>query len=93
MGLEKEDEEKEEVGKEDEGPEKQQGQTLKEFFAEHRVSAAELGAVGKCNGQQRSAASYFNRQASLLMLYFPIAVSFFFFFLLNVLLRNFWFNS
>lgn len=80
VGLEKEGEEEEEVGKEDEGPEEQQGQTLKEFFAEHRVSAAELGAVGKCNGQQRSAASYFNRQASLLMLYFPIAVSFFSFF-------------
>ncbi|UOH85014.1 hypothetical protein LQV05_001830 [Cryptococcus neoformans] len=71
VGLEKEDEE--EAGKEDEKPEEQQGQTLKEFFAEHRVSAAELGAVGKCNGQQRSAASYLNRQASLLMLYFPIA--------------------
>lgn len=84
VGLEKgdeEEEEEEEVGKEDEEPEEQQGQTLKEFFAEHRVSAAELGAVGKCNGQQRSAASYFNRQASLLMLYFPIAVSVFSFFL------------
>lgn len=77
--------EKKVVGVKEEGeePPEEQRQTLKEFFAEHQMSAAELGAVGKNGGgcQQRSATSYFNRQASLLMLYFPFAVSFFFGFL------------
>lgn len=54
---------------------KEQGQTMQEFFAEYQMTPAEAKAVGKHVSQQRSAANYFNRQASLLMLYFPIAVS------------------
>lgn len=52
---------------------KEQGQTMQEFFAEYQMTPAEAKAVGKHVSQQRSAANYFNRQASLLMLYFPIA--------------------
>ncbi|KIR31250.1 hypothetical protein I352_06344 [Cryptococcus deuterogattii MMRL2647] len=62
----------EEVG-EDGRELKEQGQTIQEFFAEYQMTPAEAKAVGKHVSQQRSAANYFNRQASLLMLYFPIA--------------------
>jgi hypothetical protein len=53
-------------------------QTLQEFFAQHHTPIDELEARAKQNemddlGPQDSAASYFNRQASLLMLYFPLA--------------------
>lgn len=59
------------------------GQTLKEFFQEHQAPG--LGAEeegGRTFGTDTngkvpiSATAYFNRQASLLMLYFPLAVSF-----------------
>ncbi|ORY25814.1 hypothetical protein BCR39DRAFT_470972 [Naematelia encephala] len=56
------------------------GQTLKEFFQENqiasldgreqRTSASHGNGTG---GMQMSATAYFNRQASLLMLYFPLA--------------------
>lgn len=57
-------------------------QTLEEFFAENQASIGELEErarrAQRHNGgdgleMQQSAASYFNKQASLLMLYFPIA--------------------
>lgn len=60
------------------------GQTLKEFFSDDHVSRpmphdsqAERGVSSSGNGgaPQMSATAYFNRQASLLMLYFPLAVS------------------
>ena len=56
------------------------GQTLAEFFQEYNQEGfdgkeAEKG-IAWGNGQpQMSASAYFNRQASLLMLYFPLAVS------------------
>jgi hypothetical protein len=57
------------------------GQTLQEFFAQHQTPIDELEARARQHGDndtsplgpQDSAASYFNRQASLLMLYFPLA--------------------
>ena len=54
------------------------GQTLQEFFAQHQTPIDELEARARHHGDndispQDSAASYFNRQASLLMLYFPLA--------------------
>ncbi|WWC68808.1 uncharacterized protein I206_102743 [Kwoniella pini CBS 10737] len=56
------------------------GQTLKEFFQEYQVGGTEdipenrgRGSAGSKGGQQLSASAYFNRQASLLMLYFPLA--------------------
>ncbi|WVQ73830.1 hypothetical protein IAR50_003411 [Cryptococcus sp. DSM 104548] len=51
------------------------GQTMQEFFADNQALGLEEGRLGSLSapGGQRSAASYFNRQASLLMLYFPIA--------------------
>ncbi|KAK8861433.1 hypothetical protein IAR55_002252 [Kwoniella newhampshirensis] len=58
------------------------GQTLKEFFQEYQVPGPDEGRVptgGRGSGSnehkppQLSAAAYFNRQASLLMLYFPLA--------------------
>lgn len=53
------------------------GQTLQEFFQDYPVAQEDeaRGELGK-GGIQMSASTYFNRQASLLMLYFPIAVSF-----------------
>jgi len=59
------------------------GQTLKEFFQEYRspggddATRVELGdtATAGKGGIQTSAATYFNRQASLLMLFFSLAVS------------------
>lgn len=57
------------------------GQTMKEFFSDDVVSRpagaesrAERGTTSN-NPPQMSATAYFNRQASLLMLYFPLAVS------------------
>lgn len=57
------------------------GQTMKEFFSNDVASRsagpesrAERGATSN-NPPQMSATAYFNRQASLLMLYFPLAVS------------------
>ncbi|WRT65521.1 uncharacterized protein IL334_002466 [Kwoniella shivajii] len=60
------------------------GQTLKEFFQEYQVTGTggeeppEGRAIGSGSGfkgvqPQISASAYFNRQASLLMLYFPLA--------------------
>ncbi|WVR03983.1 hypothetical protein IAU60_000982 [Kwoniella sp. DSM 27419] len=55
------------------------GQTLKEFFQEYQVGGEDVGtrergSASESRGQpQMSAAAYFNRQASLLMLYFPLA--------------------
>lgn len=57
------------------------GQTLKEFFnnvgpVPALESQAERGgSSGNTSAPQMSATAYFNRQASLLMLYFPLAVS------------------
>nr|XP_031863082.1 uncharacterized protein CI109_001560 [Kwoniella shandongensis]KAA5530154.1 hypothetical protein CI109_001560 [Kwoniella shandongensis] len=61
------------------------GQTLKEFFQEYQVTGGEDGQFttggGRGSGSnghklpQMSASAYFNRQASLLMLYFPLASS------------------
>lgn len=65
------------------GPEERRpsGQSLKEFFQENQATHLDddgrgpgSGTNGK--GVQMSATAYFNRQASLLMLYFPLAVSF-----------------
>ena len=54
-------------------------QTLQEFFQQYTQPGTEDRAGGLLidgkGGMQTSAATYFNRQASLLMLYFPIAVS------------------
>ncbi|WWC87696.1 uncharacterized protein L201_002588 [Kwoniella dendrophila CBS 6074] len=60
------------------------GQTLKEFFQEYQVTGLDDipenssrnrgSATGSRSGiPQMSASAYFNRQASLLMLYFPLA--------------------
>jgi hypothetical protein len=56
-------------------------QTMKEFFDDDVVSRpagpdsrAERGTTSN-NAPQMSATAYFNRQASMLMLYFPLAVS------------------
>nr|XP_018264526.1 uncharacterized protein I303_02696 [Kwoniella dejecticola CBS 10117]OBR86684.1 hypothetical protein I303_02696 [Kwoniella dejecticola CBS 10117] len=57
------------------------GQTLKEFFQEYQVPGLEDipenrgrgSATGSKGIPQISASAYFNRQASLLMLYFPLA--------------------
>ena len=63
---------------------KASGPTLMEFFQEHGASTIEEapriegGGTSSVQGKlgfQMSAAAYFNRQASLLMLYFPLAVS------------------
>jgi len=57
------------------------GQTLKEFFQEHQAPGLGAEENGRGFGTDTngkvvlSAATYFNRQASLLMLYFPLAVS------------------
>lgn len=57
------------------------GQTMKEFFSDDIVSRpagpesrTERGTTSN-NPPQMSATAYFNRQASMLMLYFPLAVS------------------
>ncbi|WVQ94498.1 hypothetical protein IAU59_001577 [Kwoniella sp. CBS 9459] len=62
------------------GPRRASGQTLKEFFQEYQVTGLdelqgrERGSGSASRGlPQMSAAAYFNRQASLLMLYFPLA--------------------
>ncbi|WWD08846.1 hypothetical protein V865_006960 [Kwoniella europaea PYCC6329] len=60
------------------------GQTLKEFFQEYQVGGLDdiqenrgrgsaSGSKSGGIGQPMSASAYFNRQASLLMLYFPLA--------------------
>ena len=56
------------------------GQTLKEFFQENQAPDLNIDARGSGTGTngkgvQLSATAYFNRQASILMLYFPLAVS------------------
>lgn len=58
------------------------GQTMKEFFSDDAVASRPAGLESRAergttsNGPpQMSATAYFNRQASLLMLYFPLAVS------------------
>ena len=53
-------------------------QTLHEFFAQNQPPLEELEQRGRNDDDddldpRHSAASYFNRQASLLMLYFPLA--------------------
>lgn len=65
------------LGEEDDLP----GETLGQFFKDDQFgssedSRAERGGISNNNGlPQMSATAYFNRQASLLMLYFPLAVS------------------
>ncbi|KAK4685663.1 hypothetical protein P7C73_g4483, partial [Tremellales sp. Uapishka_1] len=51
--------------------------SMREFFSEPVSDRGEVefGPGAGTNGHQMSAATYFNRQASLLMLYFPLAVS------------------
>jgi hypothetical protein len=62
-------------------PRRPSGQSLTEFFQEHQASGLGAREEGRGHGTetngkvQVSAATYFNRQASLLMLYFPLAVS------------------
>jgi hypothetical protein len=52
------------------------GQTLKEFFQENPAAGLENAAQDPAAANAPiSATAYFNRQASLLMLYFPLAVS------------------
>jgi hypothetical protein len=56
------------------------GQTLKEFFQEHQGGMGDDTERGPTSSGGKgvapiSATAYFNRQASLLMLYFPLAVS------------------
>jgi hypothetical protein len=69
--------EKDMLDEEDDTP----GETLGQFFKDDQFgssedSRAERGAISHNNGlPQMSATAYFNRQASLLMLYFPLAVS------------------
>lgn len=55
-----------------ENPQETKDQTMAEFFQEHQVGN---GTISEHDGPQMSATEYFNRQASLLMLYFPLAVS------------------
>jgi len=68
---------KADLGEEDDLP----GETLGQFFKDDQFgssedSRAERGGISNNNGlPQMSATAYFNRQASLLMLYFPLAVS------------------
>ena len=67
------------LGEEEDSP----GETLGQFFKDDQAvigsgedSRAERGGMSHNNGlPQMSATAYFNRQASLLMLYFPLAVS------------------
>jgi hypothetical protein len=63
-----------------EGQRKIARQTLREFFEENRAPGLEDSGRGSGSGTNgkgapMSATAYFNRQASLLMLYFPLAVS------------------
>lgn len=75
----KSNENKDGSDEEDDSP----GETLGQFFKDDQVvssedSRAERGGMSHNNGlPQMSATAYFNRQASLLMLYFPLAVSLF----------------
>ncbi|ODO06313.1 hypothetical protein L198_01545 [Cryptococcus wingfieldii CBS 7118] len=68
------------ISKEEEVEIVEKEQTMEEFFAETQAPRLDEGRPGSFSGAggQRSAASYFNRQASLLMLYFPIAYMFVF---------------
>ncbi|ODN80744.1 hypothetical protein L202_02901 [Cryptococcus amylolentus CBS 6039] len=68
------------ISKEEEVEIVEKEQTMEEFFAETQAPRLDEGRSGSFSGAggQRSAASYFNRQASLLMLYFPIAYMFVF---------------
>jgi hypothetical protein len=50
-------------------------QTMAEFFQENAADPGGGDQAGQDGVQPMSAAAYFNRQASLLMLYFPLAVS------------------
>lgn len=69
----------EDEGDYQDGKREKEDQTMAEFFQEYQVSSgagqAELGSASNGGAPQMSAAAYFNRQASLLMLYFPLAVS------------------
>lgn len=57
--------------------ERQNSQSLAAFFQEYQISTDERQDQRRGSGPQpMSATQYFNRQASLLMLYFPIAVRF-----------------
>ena len=61
---------------EDDSPGETLGQFFKGDIAPAEDSRAERGGMSNNNGlPQMSATAYFNRQASLLMLYFPLAVS------------------
>jgi hypothetical protein len=63
------------------GTRKTDEQTMKDFFKEFQVESPGEGGEGGIGGSEGklgmpiSATAYFNRQASLLMLYFPLAVS------------------
>ena len=64
------------------GDRRASGQTLKEFFQDNQAPGLHEEARGSGSGSSNakgavpmSATAYFNRQASLLMLYFPLAVS------------------
>ncbi|WVF66890.1 hypothetical protein IAT40_001633 [Kwoniella sp. CBS 6097] len=75
------DQDEDEFGQEGRGEGRRaSGQTLKEFFQEYQVTGLDEiqgrergSASASKGGLQMSAAAYFNRQASLLMLYFPLA--------------------
>lgn len=55
---------------------RQNSQSLAAFFQEYQISSEERQDQRRGSGPApMSAAQYFNRQASLLMLYFPLAVS------------------
>jgi hypothetical protein len=66
------------MDEEDDSPAETLGQFFKGDVAPAEDSRAERGGMSNNNGlPQMSATAYFNRQASLLMLYFPLAVSFY----------------
>ncbi len=58
----------------DEGDDRGQGETLAQFF-DATADPEARAHRGSSPGQQISATAYFNRQASILMLWFPITVS------------------
>jgi hypothetical protein len=62
---------------EDEG-EEPMGNTLRDFFQANQATGNEQHTAGSDIRDEESAAAYFNRQASLLMLYFPLAYMFIF---------------
>jgi hypothetical protein len=61
------------VGELESFEEEKRDETMAEFFQSHAIDSRLEGSYSET--PQISAAAYFNRQASLLMLYFPLAVS------------------